>query len=357
MKSSSVPIVSADSHVNEPPELWRERLPKEFRRRAPHREVRDGVEYLIVEGTRPRKMAGGRIKLEGEDMERSHAGGWNPERRMADQDRDGVTGEVIYPSNGLGIFVSPDPAYQMAMARTYNDWAHEVFGAYAQRFAPAALVPTADIDLAIGEAQRVAKTGLRCLFMPAQAPAMPYNDARYDRLWAAVQETGLTINFHCGTGHEPRAERGPGGAVINYLLHAQGDGPQVICYFAASGILDRFPRLHIVTVETGSAWLAWVVQSMDQIYRQHHMWVQPKLSLLPSELVRRQAHATFQDDPVGVRNRSVTGVEPLLWGSDYPHHEGTWPHSQEAIARMFAGVPEDEKRKIVGGTAATLYGF
>ncbi len=357
MKSSSGPIVSADSHVNEPPELWRERLPQEFRHRAPHTETRDGVDYMIVEGTRPRKMAGGRIQLEGEDLERSHAGGWNPAARVKDQDRDGVTAEVIYPSNGLGIFVSPDPAYQTAMARTYNDWAREIFGAYRDRFAPAALVPTADIEMAIDEAQRVARMGFRALFMPAQVPARPYNDARYDPLWAAVQDTGLPVNFHCGTGHEPRGERGPGGAVINYLLHAQGDGPYVISYFAASGILDRFPKLHIVTVETGSAWLAWVVQSMDQIYRQHHMWTYPKLSLLPSELVRRQAHVTFQNDPVGVRNRDVTGVEPLLWGSDYPHHEGTWPHSQKAIAAMFAGVPEAERRQIVGGTAAALYAF
>jgi hypothetical protein len=96
---------------------------------------------------------------------------------------------------------------------------------------------------------------------------------------------------------------------------------------------------------------------MNQIYQQHKMWTYPKLLMLPGDYVKRQGHCTFQDDPVGVRNRDVTGVEPLLWGNDYPHHEGTWPHSQESIAQMFAGVPEDEKRAMIGGTAASLYGF
>ena len=157
--------------------------------------------------------------------------------------------------------------------------------------------------------------------------------------------------------HQPRIERGPGGAVINYLLGSQIDGAHVICYLTMSGVLDRHPRLHAVTVETGSAWLAWVVTSMDEIYEKHHIWADPKLSLRPSELVRRRCHVTFQNDPVGVQNRLVTGVETLLWGSDYPHPEGTWPHSQAALAAQLAGVPEDERQMMVGGTAARLFGF
>ena len=125
----------------------------------------------------------------------------------------------------------------------------------------------------------------------------------------------------------------------------------------ASGVLQRFPGIHFVTVETGAGWLGWILEHMDLIYHDHQMWVSPKLDMLPSEYWKRQGHTCFMNDHVAVNNRHFTGVQTLLWGNDYPHHEGTWPHSQKAIDEMFAGVPDDEKRQIIGGTAAKIYGF
>ena len=155
------PIISTDSHVNEPPELWRERLPSDMRHRAPHTEERDGVRYTIVEGTWPRKMPAGRQSLRGEgQLDPSQHGGWDPDHRVRDQNRDGVAAEIIYPSNGLNVFISPDPALQIAMARAYNDWSFEVFGKHLGRLVPAAVIPTVDVALAAEEVQRVAKMGI-----------------------------------------------------------------------------------------------------------------------------------------------------------------------------------------------------
>jgi predicted TIM-barrel fold metal-dependent hydrolase len=146
MSGPKRPVISADSHVNEPPEVFAERLPASLRDRAPHVEVRDRVEYLVVEGMRPRKMPRGRIDLAGEDLARAQAGGWDPTLRMRDQDRDGVTGEVVFPTLALqACFMAPDPAFQLAMARAYNDWVAEVFVPYRHRFAPAAVIPMADV--------------------------------------------------------------------------------------------------------------------------------------------------------------------------------------------------------------------
>ena len=117
------------------------------------------------------------------------------------------------------------------------------------------------------------------------------------------------------------------------------------------------PPLDVITVETGSAWLAWVMTQMDEIAEKHHMWVRPKLSMKPSEFVKRQVHVTFQNDPVGIHNRVFTGVEPLLWGSDYPHPEGTWPNSRRICEEQLKGVPEEDKRAILGGTTARIFGF
>jgi predicted TIM-barrel fold metal-dependent hydrolase len=351
-------LISADSHVNEPPELFAERLPASLRPRAPHVEVIGGTETLVIEGMRPRKLPAGRLPLEGEALERAQAGGWDPALRMRDQERDGVSGEVVFPTLALqACFATPDPGLQLALARAYNDWVAEVFVPHRARFAPAAVVPMADVPAACAEAERAARLGLRGLFIPAQMPARPYNDPLYDAFWAVAEATGLPLTLHAGTGHEPRVERGPGGAVINYILGSQADGCHVVCYLTMSGVLDRFPRLHFVTVETGSAWLAWVMTSMDEIYEKHHMWASPKLSLRPSDLVRRQGHVTFQNDPVGIHNRAFTGIDALLWGSDYPHPEGTWPRSREALAAQLAGVPEREQRLMAGGTAARLFGF
>ena len=355
---SALRLVSADSHVNEPPEMFGERLDARFRDRAPRVETVDGVESLVMEGMRPRKLPKGRDVLTGEALERAQAGGWEPALRIRDQDRDGVSGEVVFPTLALqACFMAPDAALQMALSQAYNSWVADVFAGHPDRFAPAAVIPMLDVDAACAEAARVVKLGLRTLFLPARLPAGAYNVPAYDRFWAFAEETGLPLTFHAGTGHEPRIERGAGGAVINYLLGSQADGAHVVCYFAASGILDRFPRLHVVTVETGSAWLAWVMTQMDEIYEKHHMWAQPKLSLKPSDLCRRQVHVTFQNDPVGVHNRTFTGVEALLWGSDYPHPEGTWPRSREYVDEQLKDVSDDERHAMAGGTAARLFGF
>src|SRR5215831_14328951 len=207
-------LISSDSHVNEPPEMFGERLPARLRDRAPHVELVDGVECLMVEGMRPRKLPRGRMQLEGEALERAQAGGWDPALRMRDQDRDGVAAEVIYPTLALqACFMAPDPSFQMAMARAYNDWLAEVFAPHPQRFAGAAVIPMADIEAACAEAERVAKLGLRTLFLPCHVEGRPYNRPEYDRFWAVAEATGLPLTFHSGTGHEPRIERGPGGAV------------------------------------------------------------------------------------------------------------------------------------------------
>jgi hypothetical protein len=96
---------------------------------------------------------------------------------------------------------------------------------------------------------------------------------------------------------------------------------------------------------------------MDEAFEEHEAWVRPKLRERPSDYVRRQGHVTFGNDASGVVNRGFTGVEPLLWASDYPHPEGTWPHTRATLDRIFADVGADEKAAIVGGTAAALYGF
>ena len=346
-----VTCISTDSHVTEPIELYEERVDADFRARVPRIVTADGWRTMHAEGLDPRKL------MTADQLLTAVVGGYDVEARVRDQIRDGVSAEVIFPTFALqACFASEDPRLQMQLCRAYNGWAAEVFGGVPTLLAVGA-VPMLDIVDGIAEAQRLAAAGFRALMLPARVLTRPYTDAEYDRFWAAAEDIGLPLTFHSGTGYEPRLVRGPGGAVVNYVMGAQLDGPMVILSLAAGGALDRFPDLRIITVETGAAWLAWIMTQADSIYEDHAMYARPKLSLRPSELIRRQCAATFMYDPVAINNRATTGVETLMWGNDYPHPEGTWPESQARNAEQFDGVPDDEVRAIVSGNAARVFGF
>jgi predicted TIM-barrel fold metal-dependent hydrolase len=343
-------IISADSHVMEPPDLWQERLPAALRSRAPRQEIRDGRYVLLVEGAPPRTM--GRV---GDEEHRLPAGS-DPAARLRDLETDGVAGEVIYPTVGLFLFLMPDAGLQLACTRVYNDWCAERFLAHADVFAPAAILPIGgELKGTLAELERVAGLGFKAAMLPATAPEQArYNSAAYDPLWENAAAARISLSFHVGTGAVPITERGPGGAVINYLKVSLAS-QEVVSYFAAAGVLARHPALHVVVVEAGAGWLAHVCERMDEAYTEHAQWVSPKLDGLPSDYVKRQVHVTLGSDRAAILARAVTGVEPLLWASDYPHPEGTWPHSREVIERSFAGLPDGEIDAIVGTNAQRLY--
>ena len=184
-----------------------------------------------------------------------------------------MSAEVIFPTLALqACFVPEDPELQLALCRAYNDWAAETL-ARPRPHPPGR--PGADARHRRARSPRrsgsPASASGRCS-CPARVPSRPYNDEAYDPFWAVAEELGLPLTFHSGTGYEPRVVRGPGGAVINYLLGAQLDGPMVMLHLAAGGALDRFPGLRVVTVETGAAWLGWIMTQADAIYEDHNMF-------------------------------------------------------------------------------------
>jgi predicted TIM-barrel fold metal-dependent hydrolase len=343
-------FISTDSHVTEPIELYEERVDAAFRDRVPRIETVGEWRTLLIEGLGPRKL------MPASEREVAVVGDYQADDRLRDQFRDGVSAEVIFPTFALqACFASDDAEFQRHLCRAYNHWAVDTFDDH--RLLAVGMVAMLDIEGAIEDAKVAADQGFRALFLPAQVPSRLYNDGAYDPFWAVAEELGLPLTFHSGTGHEPRVVRGPGGAVINYLMGAQLDGPMVILTLAAGGALDRFPGLRVVTVETGASWLAWIMTQADAIYEDHSQWANPKLSMKPSELIRRQCAATFMYDPVAINNRGTTGVETLMWGNDYPHPEGTWPESQAVCADQFDGVSREDLDAIVSGNAATVFGF
>jgi len=355
-------LVSADNHVFEPVTLWQERLPASFRDRGPRVEERDGWVVMAIEGMPDRKLTRTSGESGSGETSATHeaglrAGGFDPDGRLRDMAIDGVVAEVIYPTFGLFIDMIPAPDLQMACAQVYNDWLAESFLHRPDVFVPAAVVPVRDVATARTELERVAQLGFKAAMIPTSAPeGARYNQPAYDPLWTVASDARMPLSLHTGTGALPQFERGPGGAVINYakvgLLSAE-----TLCYFSASGVLERFPELHLVFVETGAGWFAYCCERMDEAYEEHRQWVNPKLDEPPSASVKRQCHVTLGADRAPLLTREITGIEPLMWASDYPHPEGTFPESQQVVERIFAGVPEDELQAIVGGNAARLYGI
>jgi predicted TIM-barrel fold metal-dependent hydrolase len=184
-----------------------------------------------------------------------------------------------------------------------------------------------------------------------------YNNSQWDPIFEFAGLARIPIVLHTGTGlADVVFERGPGGAVFNYTRQIN-DAMDAVCLLVAGGVLDRHPGAHVACIEAGASWLAALGERMDEVYAAHQFYVKPKLSLKPSEIVRRQVHCSFQFDRACVATRRSTGHEALLWASDYPHMEGTFPHSLQVIERLFSGleISDHEKADILGGTAARLF--
>lgn len=358
-------LISADSHVAEPVDLWSTALPASMRQEGPRVEMRDGAPCILVEDQviRRFKSPGGKGMPLSESVTKQQMGSLvslgavDPDARLKDLDRDGVWGEVMYPNLAFFCVHRMRRAdLQAATCRVYNDWIADTFFQRSDRFCPVAILPVLDIEATVQELRRVSKRGFKAALLPAHIDSRPYNDTAYEAVWREAAACGMPLSFHAGTGRTQTPAHGPGGAIVNYVVTVSSP-METIAYFCGSGVLERHPDLRIVIVECGSGWLAWALHAMDDIYHQHAMFVRPKLELLPSEYFRRQGGVTFQNDPVGFHNLKFTGDRCLLWGSDYPHPEGTWPQSREILARQLVDVPSSTADRILLENAQELYGF
>ena len=356
-------IVSADGHVQEPNDLWKSRMDKKYHDRLPGVTIDNkGDQFQKTEGFRPLRIRN--IKFEGEDALRNQSGR-DPEARIRDLAEDGVDAEILFPNKGLTIWATPDAEFSHEMCRAYNDWAWETFADYNDRLAPMACIAPGALEKAIAEIQRCAGLGFRGLSLPCKPHWGPpnhedpnYNLPEFDPLWACIQDVDLPVTFHVSTGRDPRTSRGNGGAVINYAVHSLAPTMEPIANLCASGVLDRFPKIQFGSIEAGIGWVAWALSAMDEAYKKHHMWVRPKLSQLPSEYFRENGFASFQEDKPGLDLAREHGLlDNFLWANDFPHHEGTWPHSAEAIERTMEGLSDAERAKILGLNSARIFRF
>jgi predicted TIM-barrel fold metal-dependent hydrolase len=314
--AARLPKISADAHVNEPHDLWFERMDEQLRERAPRRiqENADGGWTLVVDGAPI-----GWSDLTAQDAaekEAERVAAASPSVRMDMMRVDGINGEVIYPTIGLYAWNVSDPEVGQAACRIYNDWILERLGG-DPRIRVAAMIPTWIVDTAIDEVVRMADDrSVGGLLLPLVGTP-EWNMPEWEPLWEVLGDTGKPVVMHQGTGHDMIFYRGWGSATAN-LLATQSMAARAAALLSCGGVLERHPSLHFVLVEVNAAWMAWTMSTLDNYYRDHAHWSKPKLEEMPSHYIRHQVHATFQDDPVALHNIPFTGTEPLLWGTTTP---------------------------------------
>ena len=282
----------------------------------------------------------------------------DPVARMKEMDSDGVWGEVIFPSLFMRLFGTQDAEVLDAAFRNYNDFLWDFCNTVPDRLRGLALLVMHDPVAAHVELQRVIAKGYVGVCIPCAAPyGTRYSDPVYDPIWATAQEAGVTVNLHIFTdGHA--ATTGLTGAD---LIQAYASAPNVIQFtlsdLIAGGVAHRFPDLKFVAAEFNTGWLANWLERMDHSVYRSRRSVPDFLDLKPSEYWRRQFYATFEDDRPGMLTREAIGVETLMWGSDFPHHDSVWPNSQETLEMVFEGMPDDVRRTTTVDNVAKLYGL
>jgi predicted TIM-barrel fold metal-dependent hydrolase len=364
-------IISADSHMCEPPTLWVDRIDRRFREQAP-RIVKDPDgkkgSFFVCENLPPLRISGAFAAGKTFDksfmeagLENAIPGGWDPAARVKDLEADGIAAEVLYTTCAFVLFWLDDAALQEACFRVYNDWLAEFCSYDPQRFAGLGLVSLFDIEKGRQELERCKKIGLKGAMIWASPPEeQPYGLSAYDSFWATAQGLDIPLSLHLITGKSKQSQQDESNVAELYvrMVNRPHEVQNSLLTFIFSGVLERFPRLKIVSAEADIAWVPHVLERADKYFRRFKQGYGVSFSLKPSEYFRRQCYATFIDDPLGVKTyHHVGSADNFMWSTDYPHQASTFPNSREFVKKTFAGVPEEDKRKIVCDNAAKLYGF
>lgn len=382
--------ISSDSHVIEPPDLWSERLPRELRVRGPQvQTLPNGTDWWIVDGAAifptaakrkeaspaasnpqaPRRMRN-ILNLE-RGKAHGHPGGYDPAKKIEAMDQDGVFGEVVFPSLGIPIWRLPDSALLSAICAAYNDWVAEFVGEFPTRLRGVAMINTDDPDVAVKELTRAAGMGLVGAMITCYPGAeKSFDRSIYEQFWAAAADLQMPLAFHLGTNREV-AKLGLTTSDTSLspfnTVQAPSDytsGPFWVqlsfSQMLFAGVFERHPGLKVVSLEQEAAWAATFVKLMDYTYTERSYrsdWYRFKSSALPSDFFHQSCFISFQEDALGIRLRDIIGIDNLMWGSDFPHPEGTWPDSQTLLDRNLQGVPPEERLRITGKNAAKVYRF
>ena len=364
-------IISADNHVYEAPDLWTSRVEPRFRDRAPHLVVMEDGDFWLFEGVKrvgvgPSTQLGTRfdepekLSLKGR-YENVVRGGYLPEEHVKDNENDGIDLCVLYPTVGLRTFSIPDSELLSAVCRAYNDWIAEFCNAIPKRLKGLGMINLDEVQVGIKELERCQKLGLVGANITVYPPeGRSYDSPEYEPFWAAAQDLEMPLSLHIGTNRPGPNQQFSDIEAIDpaFICNIDHWVRMSLAHMIYSGVFERYPNLIVGSAEMDLAWAPHFIQAMDYIYAQRPLdfaRYRFKEDMLPSDYFRRNVFLGFQEDAMGIRHRELIGIDNLLWGSDYPHFESTYPRSREIIEEIMADCTPEEKSKIVCDNAIRLY--
>ena len=376
-------MISVDDHIDLgylPADLWQERLPVALRERGP-RIVQDGDSYTWVcdgktwgpwsggirKGPAPRRYF--KTALErGGVAEPGVLRPTIPDLRLIDMTRDNI--EASFMFGPILAFACEDPELRTAIYQAYNDWLIEFCAYDPARLHGIAALSGEDVAASTAELFRLARKGgvQQVNFLIGRANPPIYDDA-WEPFWSAAEETGMIVSFHVGGGGGPAPGASAGGQERPSMVFRPSKGfiTQFLDSFhglLAEGVLDRHAGVRVMLAEVGLGWLPWVVHEMDYRYQRlldnKAYWDQRggiNLTLPPSEIWKRNFWVTFQDDPVGLAQLKFCNEDHILWASDYPHPDSTFPDSVAIVEEQMKDITPAQRRKILRENAIALYGL
>ena len=385
--------ISADSHVVEGPEVFTG-LADRFGDEAPRvMNVGDQVDAIVVpkhgqRGVSVARMAMAATRLRrNEPLNRKHghkpdvANMQDPElvalfksgyagmregltdgsKRYQDQDIDGLEAEFLYPGY-FSMFGQSNIELLVALQKNYNDWLHDYQTASQGRLYGLAAIPIQDVEVAKQELQRVIDLGFVGGCNPCTSPVdHPYFDECYEPIWSLAEEAGFPLSMHVGCpSHLPAEYRSKARRIdpIEGYAATQRTVQGAIIEFMCRGVCERHPNLKIVVAEFNAGWIAhWLDRVEQGLQRELRNSTEPYHGPHPHEVWHRQFYATIEDDRPALATRHMIGMDNLMWGSDYPHTDSTWPCSLEVLDELFEGIPDDERTKITSTNVKKLYGL
>ncbi len=385
-------IISVDDHVIEPPHLWQSRLPKKFLDRGPRIELLPHGEITMVDGKyveRPgtegplaawwhyedhyaslkRFVAAVGYAPEDVDMvpityDDMRPGCWQPDARIADMEMNGVEASLCFPNYprfcGQLFSEGTDRDLGLACIQAYNDWMVEEWcGDSNGRLIPLCIVPLWDPHLAAAEIRRNAARGVRAVAfseLPAWLGWPSIHSGHWDPFFEACDETATVVCMHIGSGTKTVQTSADAPQAVGSVMIFTNSAASMLD-FLTSHVMVTFPNLKLLYAECQIGWIPYVLERIDDVWRTHlwsHKEAHPEL---PSVYYKDRVFSCFFKDSVGVQMLDRIGVDQVLFETDYPHQDGTWPHSQQVATELLHGLDPISVEKILRGNAKKLFGL
>jgi len=377
-------VVDADTHMTERHDLWTSRAPASLKDRVPQVARLDGMACWCVDGAiLGRAGAGGVVDRDGRkgrsfeglyewEIDRAHVASYDPDARVELMNEIGVWAQVVFPGvvglGGQGLAdVVKDVALRTVCLEIFNEANAELQAESGNRLLPMALLPAWDIDACVREAQRAHELGLRGVNItsdPQDIGAPDLASPKWDPVWDVCSSLGLPVHFHIGASlttmnyfgtypwesHDDDTKLAIGGTLLFI-----GNG-RVVVNIICSGMLDRYPDLKIVSVESGAGWVPFILEALEYEMAENAPGLRARLSLTPKEFFRRNIYATMWFERTNLPELvGAVGEDNILFETDFPHPTCLYPDPLSTAASNMEALSPGAQRKILGENAAALY--